>query len=328
MTRSTTRSTTERHAQGANAGVGPARRKDTRGASWRWPALGVLLALVAGAAVLYVLTGRGGGGDGGSGIATLRTADFHALAFSPTDANVAYFGHHDGVMRSDDGGHTWRKLVERRNFDAMGLAVNPTNPRQIYLAGHEIFQLSTDSGASWQPIAHNLPDADIHGFAMSPDDPSRLYAFVVGHGLFGSADGGKQWEKLSDRFKTEVISLVASTGGILFAGVMDGGVLKSGDGGKAWTPSSAGLGAPSVIALAVAPPNGTTVYAGTDAGLYRSDDAGGSWRKLPFPGKVAVALAVSPPNPNVVLAIEFVRKGEGRVYRSEDGGASWGERRS
>lgn len=33
-------------------------------------------------------------------------ADFHALAFGPTEPDVVFFGHHNGVMRSQDGGRT------------------------------------------------------------------------------------------------------------------------------------------------------------------------------------------------------------------------------
>ena len=31
-------------------------------------------------------------------IGVLQTSDFHSLAFSPTDPNVVFFGHHNGIM--------------------------------------------------------------------------------------------------------------------------------------------------------------------------------------------------------------------------------------
>ena len=47
-----------------------------------------------------------------------------------------FFGHHNGVMRSDDGGRTWKPLVDRRGFDAMQLATaGQANARRLYLAG-------------------------------------------------------------------------------------------------------------------------------------------------------------------------------------------------
>jgi photosystem II stability/assembly factor-like uncharacterized protein len=121
------------------------------------------------------------------------------------------------------------------------------------------------------------------------------------------------------------MALAASSSEVLLAGTMTGGVLKSMTGGRSWVPSNAGLESMSVTSLAFAPDH-STIYAGTDAGIYRSDDAGTNWRRLSFPGKVAMAVAVDPSNPKVILAIEFVRSGDGRLYRSEDGGATWGRR--
>lgn len=294
--------------------------------------LGPALALAAAAGLvglLYVLAGRTGGGApiDGAPIATLRTADFHALAFSPSEPQVLFFGHHHGILRSDDGGRTWRPLVERRNFDAMGLAAAPGASPRLYLAGHDVFQVSTDGGSSWRPVAHDLPGTDIHGFAMSPDDPQRLYAFVVGHGVFVSADGGRAWERLDSGLPGDVTALAAAGGSpeTLYAGGMRSGLLRSADGGRTWSPVRAGLGTRGVMALAVDPTTRQTVYAGVDGGLYKSTDGSTTWSRLSFPGDNVVALAVSPAQPSVIVALT-VRDGQGLVFRSEDGGITWGAR--
>jgi photosystem II stability/assembly factor-like uncharacterized protein len=104
------------------------------------------------------------------------------------------------------------------------------------------------------------------------------------------------------------------------------GVLRSSDGGESWTPAGSGLGARSVVALAVDPSARQTVYAGADDGLYKSTDGGATWSKLAFPGRNVVALATDPAQPNVVLAIA-VKDRQGLVFRSEDGGATWGQGR-
>src|SRR5438094_10148380 len=126
------RGTTAERPRTARRGGNPARKSAPAGTPRRWLVLGgllVLVALIAGALALRAGRERGGA------LATLTTGDFHALAFSPTDPDVIFFGHHNGILRSADGGRTWRPLVERRNFDAMGLAVSRANPRQVYLAG-------------------------------------------------------------------------------------------------------------------------------------------------------------------------------------------------
>lgn len=287
----------------------------------RWLVLGALLALVALLALLAVRGNRGGA----TALATLKTGDFHALAFSPGDPDVAFFGHHNGILRSADGGATWQPLLERRGFDAMGFAVSRADPRHLYLAGHDIFQVSGDGGASWQPVAHNLPGTDIHGFAVSPDISGRLYALVVGQGLFTSADDGHTWQRLPGQVPGDVMAIAAAGGDpdTLYAGSMRAGVLRSTDGGRTWLAATSGLDGRGVLALAVDPAARQTVYAGVEGGLYKSSDSGATWSKLPFPGGNAVAVAVSPSRPGRLLAIA-VQGGEGLVYRSDDGGQSWG----
>lgn len=287
---------------------------------WVWPGLVGLLAVAALGGLLFVTAGRGGG----AAVSTLRTADFHALAFSPIDPNVVYFGHHNGLMRSEDRGRTWQPLVQQRNFDAMGLAVGRGDGRQIYMAGHDVFLASADGGANWQPVANNLPGTDIHGFTINPDDPARLYAFVVGHGALTSDDGGRTWRRLPGQLPPDVMGMAASAGDppTLYAASMRAGLLRSADGGQSWSATS-GLGADAVLGVAVDPAARQTVYAGTEGGLAKTTDGGASWRKLPLPGQNVVAVAVSPANPRVVLAIA-VNGRDGQVYRSEDGGATWG----
>ncbi|MBI3979697.1 MAG: hypothetical protein HY331_16065 [Chloroflexi bacterium] len=290
-------------------------------------------ALLAGAIAVAGLNLMGGStGQGDDAISVLRTDDFHALAFHPADPNVVFFGHHNGLMRSDDGGKSWRALVQRRNFDAMGLAISSTHPQQIYLAGHDVFQWSSDGGASWKPVAHNLSGTDIHGFAASPDDPNRLYAFVNGVGAFQSADTGMAWQRLGGQLPGDVMALAAAGGNpeTLYAASMRSGVLRSADGGRSWSPATNGLDARPVLTLAVDPSARQTVYAGADGGLFKSTDGGSTWQRLPFPGDNAIAVAVSPARPSVLLAIAVKARSaadrEGRVYRSEDGGLTWGGR--
>ena len=283
--------------------------------------LGILLVGAVLAALLVVRAGRGAG----QALATLETGDFHALAFSPTDPDVAFFGHHNGVLRTGDGGTTWTPLVDRRGFDAMNLVVSRADPRLLYLAGHDVFQTSTDGGVTWRPVAHNLPGTDIHGFAMDPDDAARLSALVVGHGAFTSGDGGRTWQPLVGQLPGDVMAL-ASAGGspeTLYAASMSADVLRSTDGGRSWAPAANGLDGRGVMALVVDPADHRTVYAGGAGGLYTSADGGTSWTRSPFPGDNVAALAVSPARPGRVLAIA-VQGRQGRVYRSDDGGQSWG----
>jgi hypothetical protein len=254
------------------------------------------IAFIAGALFLR----SGGKSQGGAtGLAVLHTPDYHALAFSPTDRNVVFFGYHNGVMRSDDGGRSFHSLVSRSNLDAMNIAVSPSNAQQVYLAGHNVFQVSSDSGASWQPMTTNLPGTDIHGFSMSPDDPTHLTAFVVGYGIFASPDSGRTWQHLAGRVPSDVMSLTSAGGTpeTLYAASMGSGILRSTDGGATFTPVAATIGR-TVYTLAVDPTNRTTVYAGVEGGLYKSTDSGTNWSKLPYPGVNAAVVGGEPHTTN------------------------------
>jgi photosystem II stability/assembly factor-like uncharacterized protein len=70
------------------------------------------------------------------------------------------------------------------------------------------------------------------------------------------------------------------------------------------------------------------VYAGTDVGLYRSGDGGTTWRLLenPMKGSVVWSLGIDPIDPAVMFAGTGTPSTPG-IFRSTDGGKSWGKLR-
>lgn len=275
--------------------------------------LAAALSLLLIGAVTFLLASRLRGPEP---IARLDTMDYHALAISPLDPNIVFFGHHQGVMFTRDGGFNWQPLPIQG--DAMGLAIHPAAPQTIYATGHYVFSKSTDGGATWQAVSNDLPDLDIHGFAFDPRDAQTMYAFVVRYGLFISRDGGAHWEPLSRRLPDSVMSLAAS-GTRLYAGTMDSGLWISDDAGKTWrSAESHGLGR-AVMGLVIDPADSNALYVGTANGVMRSPDRGLTWSRLGPEGVGIVTLAVAPTNPKTILAVSY----QGRVYRSRDGGDTW-----
>lgn len=93
------------------------------------------------------------------------------------------------------------------------------------------------------------------------------------------------------------------------------------DDGGAWSVGTA-LDGRRARCLAIDPGSATTVYAGTQgSGVFRSDDAGESWRPAGLAGSVVKTVTVSPHDPMVVYA---GLKPAG-IAVSRDGGASWEE---
>jgi photosystem II stability/assembly factor-like uncharacterized protein len=276
---------------------------------WLLVVLGLVGIAVLGAAVLLLSSG---GRPGAPSVwATLGTADVHALAFDPANADHLYFGHHNGLMESTDGGQTWQ-ATGLSGADAMNVAL--ADGRRFQIAGHEVYLETTDGGASWQPVPNDLPGLDLHAFATDPADPDRAWAFAVGFGLFETTDAGRHWQQRQPGSWGALIAYRDRDSTVL-VGVGPEGLGRSADGGASWTPL-AYPGAP-LAALAVSAES-SVLYAATSAGLRRSGDGGRTWSDTGFASQ-ALALAVAPDDPMDVALVDEAT----RFYRSPDGGASW-----
>lgn len=247
----------------------------------------------------------------GTTLAAYRPADTHALQVSPVDERTVVFGHHRGMLVSHDGGALWNP-ASGANGDAMGVAL-PPGSRTQFAAGHDVFMRSDDGGATWSTVRPSLPGTDIHGFAASAVTPNTFYAYVVGSGLFKSADGGTSWQKTGDASSGTMSMTVAKTGGtdVLYANTMDG-VQRSRDGGRTWEPVRE-VGGATLNAV------GETVYAAAGTAVLVSSDGGLTWERKAFTRGGATIVAAAPSNPKTV----YVLTERLEVWRSANGGASW-----
>jgi len=116
----------------------------------------------------------------------------------------------------------------------------------------------------------------------------------------------------------------------ILVGTIGQGVMRSHDSGETWQRISIGQGMHSdamIRSLTHNPRRPEVVYAGTDKGLYCSDNAGGTWKHLESPlNPFAVwAITIDPLNPEIMFA------GTGTpcratLFRSTDGGKTWEEK--
>lgn len=282
---------------------------------WAFPiAIGVIVGVLVS---WWMLTNSRSDAEAAQPIAVLDAPDYHSLLIDPQDVDHVLFGSHSGIQESRDGGFTWQ-TGSLLNADAMIMAASPNAPETIYVAGHDVLQASHDGGASWQPVAHNLPGTDIHGFAQSPADPQRLYAFVVGFGGLTSPDGGATWEPFGSQPPGSSYLVLASNGTDLYAAT-DAGISKSSDHGASWEVLEEQPGQVTIFSLAVSADDPQAIYAGTPIGLIRSRDGGESWITVGPRGVPVLAIAVTPGDSARILILSD----EGSVYRSDDGGTTW-----
>ena len=295
-----------------------ARREPTTLERFRLPILAglVVVAIAAAATIAGIgpLDALVNPADDGAGRpvrwSTLGTQDAHSLAFVGSSDRLV-FGHHNGVLRSSDGGRTWQPTGASE--DAMAAA--PANDGSIVIAGHHVFLSSTDDGATWQPIQTDLPALDIHGFARDPVDGNRMWAYLESAGVFESTDGGAHFVQV----RPDGVGLLTAARGDgetrLLAIDQTRAIIGSVDGGRTWT--TIGLPPVASIGALAASGDGRTILAGTAQGLYRSDDGGSTWTKTTF-GLEPYSLAMSEDGRTIAVVDENTD-----FYRSEDGGVTW-----
>jgi photosystem II stability/assembly factor-like uncharacterized protein len=222
--------------------------------------------------------------------------------------------------------------------------------------GNGIYK-STDGGENWTNAG--LKDSErIARILVDPGDSNTVYACATGHlwndnderGVYKTSDAGKTWRKVlaGANGSTGCAMLAANPqepktiyaamwdfrrqGWTFRSGGPGSGLFKSTDGGEHWAEIAPGnsQGLPEKpygrIALAVAPSRPNVVYAMIEckqSALYRSDDAGKSWKKedasqymvwRPF---YFANLTVDPKNENKIFKTDLV------LLVSVDGGRSF-----
>jgi photosystem II stability/assembly factor-like uncharacterized protein len=117
-----------------------------------------------------------------------------------------------------------------------------------------------------------------------------------------------------------------------YFGTPGGGVWKSINGGRVWTPIFDEARVASIGVLALAPSNSNVVYVGTGEetvgnGMYRSDDAGKTWKHIGLEDtRYITGIVVDPKDPNVVIASarDWFAPGPQRgIFKTTDGGKTW-----
>lgn len=116
--------------------------------------------------------------------------------------------------------------------------------------------------------------------------------------------------------------------GVILVGTLGESLFRSEDGGEAWEWMGLRQGFHTdglVRAFANVPDKPEVVYAGTDLGLYRSEDTGRTWKPMDSPATHVWTITVDPADSRVL----FVGTGSPiapAVYRSNDAGKTWDRR--
>ncbi|MDX2071068.1 MAG: glycosyl hydrolase [Haliscomenobacter sp.] len=203
-----------------------------------------------------------------------------AVAVAETNPDVVYIGggetqlrgsitQGDGVYKSSDGGKNWRHLGLKETQAISRIRVHPTNPDIVYVGalGHPygdneergLFR-SMDGGNTWKKILYVSPKAGVADLIIDRKNPKIIYATT--------------WQVYRKTWK-------------MWGGGPDCKLWKSVDGGDTWIDLSRNPGMPTgtlgKIGITVSPVDNNRLWAiveANDGGVYRSDDAGWSWKKV------------------------------------------------
>ncbi|WP_396589852.1 WD40/YVTN/BNR-like repeat-containing protein [Allomuricauda sp. R78024] len=236
----------------------------------------------------YYMGATGGGvwktTDGGNTWNNISDGFFNTtgigdITIAPSDPNIIYVGtgespvrgvktsHGDGLYKSIDAGKTWKHMGLAATRHISDVYVHPTNPDKVYVAAQgnpwgpneeRGVYLSEDGGVSWEKILYVNQDSGIVDMTVDANNPNFM--------MVASWDfHRKPW--------------VVQSGG------PGSRIYKTTDAGKTWKEITKGL--PELkgkMGVSISPANPNIVYIAIDAlgekaGVYRSDDAGESFKQ-------------------------------------------------
>ncbi|MDH3504964.1 MAG: hypothetical protein OEM58_10625 [Nitrospirota bacterium] len=223
------------------------------------------------------------------------SAIVNQIVFNPRGTEMVYAATTVGVFRSLNGGRNW---VERMNGMnevnfVVSLAIDPQRPNVMYAGTTGGVYRTINGTESWEKKSSGMVAADakmasmalgVNGLAVDPTNSDVVYAGTT-KGLYKSTDQGERWAKLEGSIQDAYVSAIQldpSQPSTLYLATSDR-VQKSEDSGATWEPKVTGLDATSIRSLQISPSDPHVLYVGTNGGgLYRSTDAGESWKRLPL----------------------------------------------
>ncbi len=255
-----------------------------------------------------------------------------------------------GILKSEDGGETWRILDGRNGLKDLyigSLFMHPVNPDTLLAAasqnnwssyGEEFtggIYITSDGGENWQKLTEETELFAVVEYCTC--DPNIAYA-ASSDAVYRSEDAGFTWTRMNRGNGTWgppgviaglPIDMQCDPDDPLRIMVNNylGGNFLSLDGGQTWNIASSGYTGSIIRDIAVSRENPAFVYAASRSGVYYSSNGGSNWfgianppEQLPAKFNEISTIAINPFNSQSIRT--FAGDYPGVLY-SFDGGSSW-----
>jgi hypothetical protein len=226
----------------------------------------------------------------------------------PRSTQVIYAESQFGALRrSTDGGASFASAtsgLSGRLGWKTPLAVDPASTgtgltSTVYLGSHLLFR-STNSAGSWTAISGDLTNGNqgvggvvfgtITTVAVAPSNRNTIYIGTDDSNVWVTRNGGSTYTRLDATLPDLWVTRVAvdpANDAIAYATFSGfrvdqplAHVFRTTDFGTTWTNISSDLPDAPVNEIAIDPSQSSTLYVGTDVGVFVSHDTGGTWAPL------------------------------------------------
>lgn len=237
----------------------------------------------------------------------VECGDGAATAIDPLNAKTMYAACNQiAIYKSTAGGIANSWTLAQNGIDTSDpvdfippLAIDPSNGSNLYFGTFRLYQ-TTNGASSWTAISPDLTTDNgfwsvVTSIAVAPTDSNTVY---VGTGdsqvqVTKSANLGAKatWTNVSAGLPPRIITQVAgdptssTTAYVTFSGFSGfgdslGHVFKTTSGGTDWTDISGNLPNDPVNSIVVDPDSPSSIFVGTDTGVYYTTNNGTSWTAL------------------------------------------------
>lgn len=244
------------------------------------------------------------------------------LTHDPRDITTLYFAALDGVLRTRDGGHTWRTLTSWDMTEPHAVSFDQQAPDHLYAGLPDGIAVSRDRGQTWRRMNAGIRRSYTHALLV---DRTRAGRVVAGTelGIYLTEDGARSWRLVQATTKvTYDLRQSPHDPQAWLAATSGDGAFRSDDGGRTWRRVP-GIGAEHTLHNVEFDRLDARrqVLCGWGAGVQLSEDGGATWndRTAGLPNREVWSVAFDPDQPGRLYAAPYLQP----LFVSDDLGRSW-----